>query len=149
MKNLIVKCIMIFVVTAFISPVFAGGVGYIDYLKVMGNYQYAKNSAKEIETKGLEIQKYLEQKEVEFNKLETPLQKKKFEETVQNELKVKEKAFNDFREKKEESVYTKIHAVTEKIRLDKGYDAILDSRSVFSGGIDITDLLIKTLNSGN
>ena len=54
--------------------------------------------------------------------------------------------FNSFREKREEQVYTRIHAVTEKIRLEKGLDAILDARSVFSGGIDITNDLIQKLN---
>ena len=54
--------------------------------------------------------------------------------------------FNNFREKKEEEVYTRIHAVSEKIRLEKGLDAVLDARSVFSGGVDITDELIKKLN---
>ena len=49
----------------------------------------------------------------------------------------------------EEAVYSRIHAVSEKIRLEKGLDAILDERSVFSGGVDITDELIKKLNSTN
>ena len=52
-----------------IQPAFAGGVGYIDYDKVFENYQYAKNSVREIETKGLEIQQYLAAKEEEFQKL--------------------------------------------------------------------------------
>ena len=116
-------------------PVFAGGVGYVNYDKVVANYQFAKTSLREIETKNNEIQQYLLNKE------------KEFEETVRVELKARENAFNAFREKREEEVYTRIHAVTEKIRLEKGLDAILDARSVFSGGVDITDALIQKLNS--
>lgn len=142
------KLMAVITTLAIVTPAFAGGVGYINYPKVIDNYQFAKTTMREIQTKGDEIQKYLDQKQVEFDKLETPLQKQKFEASVQAELKTKEKAFNDFREKKEELVYTRIHAVSEKIRLEKGLDAILDARSVFSGGIDITDDLIKTLNSG-
>lgn len=141
------KFMLSIVLSCILSPVFAGGVGYINYDKVFENYQFAKTSMREIETKGAEIQKYLETKEAEFNKLETPLQKKKFETTVQAELKAKEAAFNDFRNKKEELVYQKIHAVTEKVRLEKGLDAILDARCVFSGGVDITDTLIQMLNN--
>ena len=92
------------------------------------------------------MQHYLKVKEAEFNKLETPLQKKKFQETVQAEMQVKEKAFNDFREKKEEEVYKRIHAVAEKIRLEKQLDVLIDAKGVFSGGVDITDELIKRLN---
>ena len=97
--------------------------------------------------KGKEIQQFLINKENEFKKLESPVQKKKFEEQVQIELKARESAFNSFREKREEEVYTRIHAVAEKIRLEKGLDALLDARSVFSGGVDITEILIQKLNS--
>lgn len=128
------------------SPCFAGGVGYINYEKVANNYSFARNSMMEIQAKGREIDTFLKTKEIEFSKLETPLQKKKFQESVQAELKVKENAFNTFREKKEEEVYNRIHAVAEKIRLEKQFDVLLDARGVFSGGVDITDLLIQRLN---
>ena len=141
-KILVALCIF-----NFILPVFAGGVGYINYEKVATNYKYAQSSLQEIEAKGREIEIYLKKKEEEFNKLETPLQKQKFQETVQTEIKAKEKSFNDFRVKREEDVYNKIHAVAEKIRLEKGFDVLLDARGVFSGGVDITDTLIQKLNS--
>ena len=64
-------------------PVFAGGVGYINYDKVVANYQFAKTSLREIETKNNEIQQYLLNKEKEFDKIESAVQKKKFEETKQ------------------------------------------------------------------
>ena len=128
------------------TPSFAGGVGYINYEKVAAEYQFAKASMREIETKGREIENYLKTKEAEFNKLETPLQKQKFQETVQAELKTKERAFNDFQARREEQVYQRIHGVAEKIRLEKGLDVLLDARGVFSGGLDITDELIQKLN---
>ena len=146
--NLLKKTVIMLIMSNIMMPAFAGGVGYINYPKVIDNYQFAKTTMSEIENKSNEIRKYLDQKEIEFNKLATPMQKQKFEAEVQAELKTKETAFNNFREKKEEAVYSRIHAVSEKIRLEKGLDAILDARSVFSGGIDITDDLIKTLNSG-
>lgn len=143
MKNFVL--ILMFMI--FAQPCFAGGVGYINYEKVVMNYKFANSAMKEIEAKNNEVRQYLLKKEEEFNKIESPLQKKKFEEGVQNELKTKEKEFNSLREKREEEVYTKIHAVAEKIRLEKGLDALLDARSVFSGGVDITDELILKLNS--
>ena len=74
------------------------------------------------------------------------MQKQKFQETVQAELKTKEQAFNDFRIRREEQVYQRIHGVAEKVRLEKGLDILLDARGVFSGGVDITDDLIQKLN---
>ena len=143
------KFIVLLAFMSFILPSYAGGVGYINYDKILNEYQFAKTSMREIQTKANEIEKYLEAKEEEFSKLDSPVQKKKLEATVRNEMKTKEAAFNDFRSKREELVYTKIHAVSEKIRMEKGLDAILDQKCVFSGGTDITDELIKKLNSVN
>ena len=141
------KVILFIYSILFVLPVCAGGVVYINYEKVIKNYQFEKNSITEVENKSIEIEKYLEKKEDEYNKTESAVQKKKIEDTVRNEMKVKEQAFNDFRNKKEEEVYNRIHAISEKIRMEKGLDAILDERSVFSGGIDITNELIEKLNS--
>lgn len=141
------KCLIILVLLIFVIPSFAGGVGYINYEKVASEYQFAKSSMREVETKGREIEGFLKAKEVEFNKLETPLQKQKFQESVQAELKTKEAAFNDFRNKKEEEVYRRIYAVAEKIRLEKDLDVLIDARGVFSGGVDISNDLIQKLNA--
>ena len=46
---------------------------------------------------------------------------------------------------KQIKVKSGIEAMPE-IALEKGLDAIIDSRSVFSGGVDITDVLIQQLN---
>ena len=141
------KILVLLTLLVITSPCFSAGVGYINYEKVASEYQFAKASMREIETKGREIEQYLKAKEAEFAKLETPLQKQKFQETVQAELKTKERAFNDFRNKREDEVYNRIHAVAEKIRLEKELDVLLDARGVFSGGIDITDALIQKLNA--
>ena len=143
MKSLLTILCLLF----FTAPSFASGVGFINYEKVASEYQYAKSSMREIESKGREIEQYLKAKEAEFNKLETPLQKQKFQETVQAELRTKENAFNDFRAKREEQVYQRIHAVAEKIRLEKNLDILIDARGVFSGGTDISDILIQRLNA--
>ena len=141
------KILVLLTLLVITSPCFSAGVGYINYEKVASEYQFAKASMREIETKGREIEQYLKAKEAEFAKLETPLQKQKFQETVQAELKTKERAFNDFRNKREDEVYNRIHAVAEKIRLEKELDVLLDARGVFSGGTDITDALIQKLNA--
>ena len=147
--NTLRKTLLLILAYCFIIPAFAGGTGYINYEKVVSEYRFAQTSMREIQTKAQEIDKYLESKEEEFSKLDSPVQKQKLEANVRAEMKTKEAAFNDFRNKREEAVYSRIHAVSEKIRLEKGLDAILDERSVFSGGVDITDELIKKLNSTN
>ena len=55
----------------------AAGVGYIDYTKVIDNYDYAKKAIKEVDAKGLEMQQYLVDKEKEYKSLDTPFKKQK------------------------------------------------------------------------
>ena len=71
----------------------AAGVGYIDYAKVIDNYDYAKQVTKEVDAKGLEIQQYLVDKEKEYKSLDTPLKKQTFEDRVSQEFKQKESAY--------------------------------------------------------
>ena len=50
-------------IIAFTGMANAAGVGYIDYIKVIDNYDYAKKVTKEVDAKGLEMQQYLVDKE--------------------------------------------------------------------------------------
>ena len=72
------KKILILLCLCFTVPCFAGGVGYINYEKVVQNYQFAKNTLRELEVKSNEIQQYLITKEKEFSQIESAVQKKKF-----------------------------------------------------------------------
>ena len=86
---------------AFTGIANAGGIGYIDYVKVIDNYDYAKQVTKEIDAKGLEMQQYLVDKEKEYKSLDTPLKKQTFEERVSQEFKTKETAYLTLKEKRE------------------------------------------------
>ena len=76
-------------------------VGYIDYAKVIDNYDYAKQVTKEVDAKGLEMQQYLVDKEKEYKSLDTPLKKQTFEEKVAQEFKSKQTAYLTLKEKRE------------------------------------------------
>ena len=80
----------------------AGGVGYIDYMKVIDNYEYAKKVTKEVDAKGLEMQQFLVDKEKEYKSLDTPLKKQTFEQKVSQEFKVKEQAYVTLKNKREQ-----------------------------------------------
>ncbi|MCQ2754230.1 MAG: OmpH family outer membrane protein [bacterium] len=123
----------------------AGGVGYIDYAKVIDNYAYAKQVTKEIDAKGLEMQQYLVDKEKEYKSLDTPLKKQSFEERTSAEFKTKEAAYVALKEKREQEVYTKIKEAAKAVMVEQKLDAIMDQRGVFVGGIDITDSVINKL----
>ena len=123
----------------------AGGVGYIDYLKVIDNYDYAKKVTKEVDAKGLEMQQYLVDKEKEYKALDTPLKKQSFEERTAREFKEKEAAYIALKTKREQEVYTKIKEAAKAVMVEQKLDAVMNQAGVFVGGLDITDMVINKL----
>lgn len=123
----------------------AGGVGYIDYAKVIDNFEYAKKATKEVDAKGLEMQQFLVDKEKEYKSLDTPLKKQSFEQKVAQEFKTKETAYINLKTKREQEVYTKIREAAKSVMVEQKLDAIMDQRGVFVGGLDITDMVINKL----
>ena len=134
-------------VMAVTVAVNASGVGYIDYAKVIDNYDYAKQATKEVDAKGLEMQQYLVDKEKEYKALDTPLKKQTFEDRVSQEFKAKEAAYLSLRERKEKEVYTKIQDAAKAVMVEQKLDAIMDVRGVFVGGVDITPSVIQKLKT--
>ena len=132
-------------VLAMAGVVYAGGVGYIDYAKVIDNYDYAKQVTKEVDAKGLEMQQYLVDKEKEYKSLDTPLKKQTFEERVSQEFKSKEAAYLALRDKREKEVYNKIQEAAKAVMVEQKLDAIMDARGVFVGGVDVTPSVISKL----
>ena len=126
----------------------AGGVGYIDYLKLIDNYDYAKRAIKEVDAKGLEMQQYLVDKEKEYKALDTPLKKQTFEQKTAQEFKAKEQAYIALKQKREQEVYTKIREAAKTVMVEHKLDAIMNQKDVFVGGLDITDMVINKLKMG-
>lgn len=137
------------VFVAFTMKAEAAGVGFINYQKVQENYSFAIQAVKEVDAKGLELQQYMVDKEKQYKSLDTPLKKKNFEEVTAREFKAKEEAYMKLKMSKEEQIYNKIQAATKQVMVDQKLDAVVDFRVIFVGGVDITDLVIQKLKSGN
>ena len=140
--------IVVLLMAAFTGIANAGGVGYIDYGKVIDNYDYGKQETKEVDAKGLEMQQFLVDKEKEYKSLDTPLKKQTFEEKVAQEFKAKETAYVTLKNKREQEVFTKIKEAAKAVMVEQKLDAVMDIRGVFVGGVDITDSVIAKLKGG-
>ncbi len=126
----------------------AAGIGYIDYQKVQDNFPFAQQAIKEIDAKALEMQQYMVDKEKQYKSLDTPLKKQNFEEQTAKEFKLKQDNYMKLKAQKEEQVYNKIQAATKQVLVQQKLDAIVDYRVIFVGGVDISDLVIQKLKSG-
>ena len=126
----------------------AAGVGYIDYNKVIENFSFAQQAVKDIDSKALEMQQFMVDKEKQYKSLDTPLKKQNFEEQTARELKQREDAYMRLKAQKEEQIYNKIQAAAKQVLVEQRLDAIVDYRVVFVGGVDISDLVIQKLKNG-
>ena len=143
LKSLLVA--LIFAFTAAHANAYT--LGYVDYVKIEQNYGFAKNAYNQVDDMALEIQKYMVDKEKEFKKLTSSLAKKEFEDKVQKEFKAKEEAYAKFKLKKQKEVYDNILTAIKAVAVENKIDSIVDYRVIYTGGTDLTDKVIKKLNS--
>lgn len=125
----------------------AATIGTVDVDKISSNYAKVKVVSDEIEDKYNELQRYTLDKEREYKKLSTPLERKNFEDATARELQKKQDALLKLKEKKEQEIEATIKAAIKQVAINNQIETILDSNVVYFGGIDVTDKVIKQLNS--
>ena len=141
-------CILTLVAVFFASlSANAETIGYVNYKTVESNYEFAKNAYKELDAEYLSMQQYLMDKEKQYKNIESPIQKKNFEETVQKDFKVKNDNFTKLKLKKAEEVENNIVNATKAVAAERKIDIVLDYRVIFTGGVDLTDDVIYYLNN--
>jgi len=126
---------------------FADGIGYIDYQKVIETSSFSKNAMKSLDNKALELQQYLVDKEKEYKSIDTPIQKKNFQDKVASDFKAKESAYLKLKVKTETEIFNKIKDAANQVMVEQKLMAIISDRAIFVGGMDITNLVIEKLKN--
>lgn len=140
------KIAALFLMMLFATPAFAGTVGTVDYRQLISNYSKAKTVMSELEDKVNEMQRYMLDKEKEFKKIDSAVQRKNFEDQTARAYAQKQDALQKYRQKKESEIDAAINNAIKAVAMENKIDTILDSRVVFYGGIDVTDKVLKKLN---
>ena len=125
----------------------AATIGYADFSKVLTDYKYARNAYKDIDNKKMELQQYIMDKEKQFKTIESPIQRKTFEEQIQKEFKVKEERIYNLIVQKEKEIKNNILAASKAVATAKKLDVVLDYGVVYAGGVDVTNDIIQHLNA--
>ena len=125
----------------------AGTIGYADFQKVINEYSYAKNAYKDIDNKLVELQEYAISKDKQYKTIESPIQKKTFEEQIQKEFRAKEERIYNLKTQKEKTIRDNILAACKSVATAKKLDVILDYGVVYAGGVDVTNDIIQYLNT--
>ena len=122
-------------------------VGIVDFDKVVDNYTKVKTVSNEISDRYAEIQRYTLDKEREYKKLSTPLERKNFEEATARELSKKQEAYLKLKEKKEAEIDLAIKNAIKQVAIDSKVTTVVEKSVVFFGGVDLTDKVVKQLNN--
>ena len=125
----------------------ADTIGVANYKKIESEYNYAKKVYKDLDNKIVDLQQFVIDKDKEFKAIESPIQKKNFEEKTQKEYKAKEDAIITLKAKKEDEIFNNIMSATNAVAKTRKIDVVLDYRVIFTGGIDISDDVIQYLNT--
>ncbi len=145
MKKILALILALFIV----SPVFADTIGSINYREVIANYSKAKSAQNEIEDRANELQQFLLVKEKEFKKIESPVQKKSFEEQTAKLFAQKQDAYQKYKVKKEKEIDDAIVAAIKTVAIENKVTSVIDARVMFFGAVDLTQQVIKKLNTGS
>ncbi len=141
-KNLIASVLL----SLMTMPVFADTIGTVNYRELLENYSKAKTVMSELEDKSNDLQRFLLDKEQEFKKLDSAVQKKNFEDQTAKQLAQKQDAIEKYRIKKENEIDAAITNAIKQVAVENNIQSVVDSRVMFYGGIDITDKVLKKLN---
>ena len=147
LKALLVSAAVVLGLGALSTTANAPTIGYVNYKTVESNYEYAKSAYKEIDTKYLELQQYLMDKEKQYKNIDSPINKKNFEDQVQKDFKLKNDEFDKLKLKRAQEVESNILQATKAVAADKKIDIVLDYRVIFTGGVDLSQDVINYLNS--
>lgn len=122
-------------------------IGYADFQKVIEQYTFAKNAYKDIDNKLLELQQYAIDKDKQYKTIESPIQKKTFEEQIQKEFKTREDKIYNLKVSKETEIKNNVLNASKAVAAAKKLDVILDYGVVYAGGVDVTNDIIQYLNA--
>lgn len=134
-------------IALLLSSANAEVVGVIDFDKIVDNYTKVKTWSDEMSDKYTELQRYTLDKEREYKKLSTPLEKKNFEETTARDIAKRQDAYLKLKEKREAEIDTAIKNAVKQIAIENKIDTVVEKSVVFFGGVDITDKVVKYLNT--
>ncbi|HAR63723.1 MAG: hypothetical protein DKM50_03670 [Candidatus Margulisiibacteriota bacterium] len=129
----------------------AQSIGYIDVQQVFNSYEKTKAAQADVKEKELALQQEIEKKQKE---IEAAKKKNTNEESIQKmiekyekELEPKRKELMEIREKLTTEIQADIVKSTKAAAKEVGLDVVLDKQVFITGGIDITNLVIKKLSS--
>lgn len=123
----------------------AAGIGYMNYDIVSKNYGLSRNYNNDLNNRVKSIKTYSIQQQKVVDNAKTQTEKSKLKKAALAEIEKRQKEYIAVRDRYEIELTKRINAAAEKVRVQKKFDIILTSKSVITGGIDVTQDVINAL----
>jgi outer membrane protein len=134
-----------------VSAAFADNIGYVDLQKVFLSSNEAKKAQDDFKLKQEAYQKEFDDKQKEIEKAKTDNKPeediKKMIAKFEKELEPKKDELVKLNQELVTTLKAKILTASEKVAKEYGIDVVLDKQVILIGGFDMTDFVVKKLNS--
>ena len=134
-----------------VSAAFADNIGYVDLQKVFLSSNEAKKAQDDFKLKQDAYQKEFDDKQKEIEKAKTDNKPeediKKMIAKFEKELEPKKDELVKLNQELVTTLKAKILTASEKVAKEYGINVVLDKQVILIGGFDMTDFVVKKLNS--
>lgn len=147
LKSAMFGAILMAMVAFCPSPANAGEFAVVDVNSVVENYTKAQEVAADLKVKESEMQKFLKDAQEQIEKAKTPVEKQALEKKLGEQFELKRKAYLNSQADKWQAVEKDIIDTINSVAAKRKSDMVFNKSAVIVGGTDITDEVIKQLNS--
>jgi len=145
--RLISALICLAVIISFSSTAMASKLGIVDLGKVIENYSEAQEVTADLKVKEKELQQFVLDAQKQIKAAKTPVEKNNLEKQLGEQFNIKKNAFAKQQAEKWQEIEDDVFEKIKKISKSKKFDMVLNKQSVIVGGNEITDQVVKELNS--
>jgi len=146
-KRAIVLLAVMSVMLGYSAKSYAVGTAVVDLDKIRENYTVSQELSADLRIKETELQKFVQDAQKQIQEAKTPLEKKNLEEKLGEQFNIKRNAYAKDQSQKWGVIEDTVVKSIKEVAASKKFDLVLNKQVVIDGGSDITDEVIKKLNT--
>ncbi|MFN8614742.1 MAG: OmpH family outer membrane protein [Vampirovibrionales bacterium] len=133
---------------------FADAIGYVDFDKVMGEFDKAQSFMADAKVREAELRKlqadYIKQiEEARKNAPKNPVATNTLEKQLNDQLGVKVQEYRDWSTAQQKAIDDSLQAAVRDAAKTRQVNVVLARQAVFEGGVDITSEVLTRLNAAS
>lgn len=138
--------------TLFCGAAFADNIGYVDFEKLMTEYDQAQSFLADSKVREAELRKlqadYVKQiEEARKSNPKNPVAANQLEKTLNDQLTVKVREYRDWSTSQQKNIDATLQQAVKQAATQKQVDVVLSSQAIFEGGTDLTSDVLARLNA--